>query len=250
MRKWGIIVSSAAALLSATAARADHKVYSPIIEEGVVEFETRNHRTFDSSAEKSNAQKHKFEIGVGLTSWWHSAIFGEVEKEPTGNARFQAATWENIFQLTPQGKYWIDAGLYVEYGKSLRGRNSPDELEVKLLLEKDVSPLILTLNANFDREIGRNSGKGIGFEYAARARYPWRPELQFGVEAYGEPGRLTGFERLSKQEHELGPVLLGKVHIPGVRGVFGYNVGYLFGLTRATPRGTGKFELEYEIPFY
>jgi hypothetical protein len=132
----------------------------------------------------------------------------------------------------------------------LRGRTSPDEIELKLLLEKDVSPLVLTLNVNFAREIGRNSGKGVAFEYAARARYPWQPELQFGVEAFGEPGRLTGFERLSEQEHQIGPVVLGKFHLPGVRGVFGYNAGYLFGLTPGTPQGTAKVELEWEVPFY
>jgi hypothetical protein len=28
-----------------------------------------------------------------------------------------------------------------------------------------------------------------------------------------------------------------------------YEVGYLFGLTQATPRGTIRWRLEYEIPF-
>lgn len=249
MRKWGCGLCGAAVLFAAPAF-ADHKVYSPIVEEGVVEFETRNHRTFDSSKGRNNEQKHKFELGAGLTSWWHTAFFGEVEKEAQGNARFQAEAWENIFQLTPQGKYWLDVGIYTEYARSLRGRNSPDEFEFKLLLEKEIDPLVITANLVFNREIGRNSGKGVGFEYAARARYPWKPEIQFGIEAFGEPGRFTGFERISDQEHQIGPVVLGKFHIPGFRGVFGYNAGYLFGLTPGTPQGTAKVELEWEIPFY
>jgi hypothetical protein len=250
MRGWGTVVPCAAWLLSASTAWADHKVYSPIVEEGVVEFETRSHRTFDSSRDKDGAEEHKFELGVGLTSWWHTALLGKVEKEPEGNARFEAGAWENIFQLTPQGKYWLDAGIYTEYTRSLRGREAPGELEFKLLLEKEIRPLVVTTNLIFNREIGRNSGKGIGFEYAARVNYPWRPEIQFGIEAFGEPGRFTGFKRLSEQEHEIGPVMLGKFHVPGVRGVFGYNVGYLFGLTPETPQGTVKVELELEIPFY
>ena len=249
MRQWGFGLCGAAVLFSAVAF-ADHKVYSPIVEEGVVEFEARAHRTVDSSKDKDAAQAQKYELGVGLTSWWHSAVFGKLEKEPQGKLTYQATAWENIFQLTPQGKYWLDLGLYAEYAKSGRGRNSPDEAEFKLLLEKEINPLVITANLVFNRDIGRNSGKGVGFEYAARIQYPWRPEINFGVEAYGEPGRFTGFEPISEQGHQIGPVVLGKFHVPGVRGVFVYNAGYLFGLTPGTPQGTAKVELEWEIPFY
>jgi hypothetical protein len=110
-------------------------------------------------------------------------------------------------------------------------------------------PLVLTANLVFNREIGQNSGKGVGFEYAARAKYPWTRQVQFGVEAYGEPGRLTGLAAARDQEHLIGPVLLGKFNVDGVPGVFNYNVGYLFGLTAASAKGTAKWELEYEIPF-
>lgn len=250
MKGWTKTGLCATALLSVSPAWADHKVYSPIVEEGVFEFETRGHRTFDTKKDKNNEQVQRFELGGTFTPWWHTAFFGAVAKEPGGNPRFETEAWENIFQLTPQGKYWLDVGLYAEYAKSLRGRGSPDEIEFKLLLEKDVWPLVLTANLNFDREIGRNSGKGIGFEYAARARYPWRPYLQFGIEAFGEPGRFTGFERISAQRHQVGPTVLGKFHIPGLRGVFGYDVSYLFGLTPGSPKGTLRWELEYEIPFY
>lgn len=47
----------------------------------------------------------------------------------------------------------------------------------------------------------------------------------------------------------MGPVILGKFNVGGVPGVFKYNVGYLFGVTRGSPKGTAKWEFEYEIPF-
>jgi hypothetical protein len=236
-------------LLAGTPALADHKVYSPIVEGGVLELEARGHRTVDSSKDKDDDQTHKYEIGYTFNDWWHTSIFAKIAKEPQGSFIYDATAWENIFQLTPQGKYWIDVGLYFEFEKSAHGRGSPDELETKLLLEKDVGPLVLTANLVFNREIGQNSGKGVGFEYAARARYPWTRQVQFGVEAYGEPGRLTGFAAVRDQEHLVGPVVLGKFNVAGGPGVYNYTVGYLFGLTAASAKGTAKWELEYEIPF-
>jgi hypothetical protein len=245
----GIFGLCGAVLLSASPAWADHKVYSPIVEGGVLELEARGHRTFDSSKDKDDDQTHKYEIGYTFHDWWHTSLFAKIAKEPQGSFVYDATAWENIFQLTPQGKYWVDVGLYFEYERAAHGHGTPDELETKLLLEKDVGPLVLTANLIFNREIGHNSGKGVGFEYAARARYPWMRQVQFGVEAYGEPGRLTGFAAVRDQEHLIGPVVLGKFNVDGVPGVFNYNVGYLFGLTRATAKGTAKWELEYEIPF-
>src|SRR5205823_14094093 len=207
------------AVMSASPVRADHKVYSPIVEEGVLEFEARGHRTLDSRGDKNDQQTHIYEVAYGVNSWWYTSLFGVLNKEPGKNFRHGATAWENIFQLTPQGKYWVDVGLYLEYRKShLSGE--PSEFETKLLLEKDVDPLVLTANLVFNREIGSNSGKGVGFEYAVRAKYPWKREIQFGIEAFGEPGRLTGFEPISAQQHAVGPVMLGKFSFDGVPGVF------------------------------
>ncbi len=237
-----------ATVAGASAAHADHKVYSPIVEQGILEFEARAHRTIDGSADKDDGQKQKYEIGYGVNSWWSTTLVGEVEKEPQADLRYAATAWENIFQLTPQGKYWADVGLYFEYAKSAI-RNEPDEFEFKLLLEKDVRPLVLTANLIFNRDIGHNAGQGVGFEYALRANYPWRRAIQFGIEAFGEPGRLTGFDPLSEQQHIIGPVLSGKFNVTGVKGAFGYEVGYLFGVTPGSPAGTVKGVLEYEVPF-
>jgi hypothetical protein len=228
-------------------ARADLKVYSPYVEQGVLELETRGFRSFDRSSDKDDQQSQIYEVGYGVNSWWSTSIFGRIDKEPGADYRYRATAWENIFQLTEQGKYPVDVGLYLEYQKSHLGE--PDEFETKLLLQRDVGPLAVTANLIFNREIGRGSGKGVGFEYAVRANYPWKRELQFNIEAFGEPGRLTGFEEGSAQQHLLGPVLSGKFNFTNLPGNFIYEAGYLFGLTSGGPQGTVKWLLEYEVPF-
>jgi hypothetical protein len=235
-------------MTTAEASAIESKVYSPYVEPGVLELEARGRRAVDNRSDQDDAQQQKYEFGYGVTSWWHTALVGEVEKEPEADHRYTATGWENIFQLTEPGKYWADLGLYVEYEHS-HIANEPDELEAKLLVEKNVDPFIVTANLIFNREIGSGAGKGVGFEYALRVGYPFLRWLEPGVEAYGEPGRLTGFGSTQQQEHILGPVLTGKFNIAGLPGVLGYEAGYLFGATDASPRGTVKWLLEYELPF-
>jgi hypothetical protein len=227
---------------------AAQEIREPIVEEGILELELFGTRTFDNNRDKNNEQKHKFEIGYGVNSWWKTEIETIVKKESRGKLTYDATEWENIFQLTPQGKYWLDAGLLLAYERPIR-HNDPDEVEFGVLLQKEVGPLVILTNTIFSRQIGQNSGKGIGFEYAVQAKYPWRRELEFAVQAFGEPGRLTGFEKISDQEHRIGPFLLGKFNIGQVPGSFKYSAGYLFGLTSGSPSGTVKLTLEYEVPF-
>jgi hypothetical protein len=242
------VVAAVGALAGGEAAALEDKVYSPYVEGGVAEFEARGHRTFDGRADKDDEQNQKYELGYGVTSWWQTVLFGEVTKEPGADLRYSATAWENIFQLTDPGKYWADLGLYAEYAHShLAGQ--PDELEMKLLVEKNVDPVTVTANLIFNRELGSGAGKGVGFEYAVRVNYPWKRELQFGVEAYGEPGRLTGFDAVQDQGHIIGPVLSGRFNLGTAPGVLGYQLGYLFGVTDGSPRGTVKWMLEYEVPF-
>jgi hypothetical protein len=238
----------ALAMTAGEAGALENKVYSPYVEHGVLEFEARGHRTVDDRADKDNEQNQKYELGYGVTSWWQTTVFGNVTKEPGADLRYSATAWENIFQLTDQGKYWADLGLYTEYAHS-HISGEPDELEVKLLVEKNVDPVTVTANLIFNRELGTGAGKGVGFEYALRVNYPWTREVQFGVEAYGEPGRLTGFAAVNEQEHIIGPVLSGKFNLGNMPGALGYQLGYLFGVTDASPRGTVKWMLEYEVPF-
>ena len=233
--------------LITTPAWASHKIYSPIVEEGVLELEMRGDRTVDAAPDKDDGQKDIYEISYGVNSWWTTGLLAELSKEPGEGFRYEATAWENVFQLAPQGKYWIDTGLYFEYAKAAIN-GEPDKIEGKLLLEKQFAPIVLTTNLILTREIGDNAEDSVGFEYGVRANYPWSRELQFGAEAYGEPGPLSGFHTISEQKHSMGPVISGKFNIGTLPGVFVYNIGYLFGLTEASPSGTAKWQLEYEIP--
>jgi hypothetical protein len=227
---------------------ADFKVYSPYVEQDTLEIEARGHIVTDRNPERRSARQDKMEVGYGVTSWWATSLFTEYEREPGSTYRRSATAWENIFQLTERGKYWLDAGLYVEYASAAE-KSAADTLELKLLLEKNIGKFSNTVNLIFEREIGKNSSsRDVETSYAWRTRYRWKPELEPGIEIYGGLGNLDGLKVSSANSHQAGPVVSGKFRLDSKSALL-YQVGYLFGLNHNSDDGAVKWQLEYERHF-
>lgn len=227
----------AAGVIVPQSARAADVVYSPNVEKGEFELEWRAHR------DEGGDQQHKWEVGYGLTNRWASAVFVETESGPGEPFKASAIAWENIFQLTEQGRYWLDAGLYMEYEHSLLA-GGHDKLETKLLLEKQAGQFVNRANVIFEKEISGVSPDGWELEYAWQSMYRMSPRLELGVEGFGGFGEISDFDPAAKQKHSIGPVIGGGMRL-SQKWKLKYEVGYQAGLTHATPgRVRGQLELE------
>jgi hypothetical protein len=236
-----------AALLGTVPALAAHKVYSPTVEPGEFELELRGHTTFDSDPAKDDFQKYKLEAGYGVAERWFSVLGTTLVKDGAGNSlQNEEWFWENIIQLTEQGRYWLDAGLYLELAVP-NDSSAPKEIETKLLLEKTVGKFQHTANLVFVREVGNGAPSTTAFEYAWRSRYFVSPAIQPGIEIYGEMGEFGHVLPSDQQDHRAGPVLSGMLAAGRQGAKWKYEVGYLVGLSDAAPSGTLKFNLEYEF---
>jgi high-affinity iron transporter len=226
----------------------DLNVYSPIVEPGEYAIETRGNVAFDKDPALDGAVTEVTEIEVTPNNWWHTALLGELVKEPPGSLQYTATGWENIFQLTPQGKYWADLALYLEYDWAKRSGEA-DAVEWKLLSEKSVGRLTFTLNPIWETEVGHDATGGTEFRYAARVKWRYLRQLEPAIELHGGIGKFSHPDEFRDQSHQIGPVLLGKVHLGGIAELK-YQAGYLFGLTRdGSPDGAFKFLLEFERHF-
>jgi hypothetical protein len=260
-RRWRCVAFAAAgaaiALTTAAAARAELKVRSPIVDYREIEFEHNGDVTFDRRGSGlNNAQSFTYELEVGLLPWWQPGIEAETETEPGSNQRYAATTFENLFQLTPQGKYWADLGFFAEFSHAA-GRNEPDSFTFGPLAQKQASDLfgldlghdtLHTLNLLLTREIGLNHNVATPLEIAWPSRLILNPYVQPGIEYYGNISSLSGPSTGSPGQHRLGPVLVGQYNMFQY-GKIKYEVGYLFGLNRATEQGAVRWRLEYEKPF-
>lgn len=249
--------STAALMLGVTLAavqpaRADMKVRYPGVEQGEVEIEHNGLVTIDHrKPERNGEQSYTASIAYGVTSFWKLELEGEFAAGAGQRFNEEAGTLENTFQLTPQGKYFLDLGFFAEYAQA-RGRHTPNEFVFGPILQKETRgvaglDLLHTANLFFSHEVGSGSSNATGFEYAWQTRLLLNPYLDPAVEFYGQIEAVGHPGRYSRQEHFVGPALLGGVRLGP--GKLKYEVGYQFGLSHAAPTGAARWQLEYEVRF-
>jgi hypothetical protein len=242
----GLIVG-AVLLGGARPAVAAIHVFSPIVEEGEVELETFFDRTNDPRPTKDNGYTYNVDIGYGVTSFWKTEIEAQWTHDPQGKLHYDATSSENVFQLTPQGAYWMTLGLFAEYELVAR-KGDHDSITLGPILQKEFGRNVTTLNLFLSHELGHGSAGGL--EVDGRLQSVWRvhPAFAPGFEAYWEPGKLGSFQSVSEERLRAGPAAVGTFRL-GQVGKLKYEIAYLFGMTGASEHGTLRGLLEYEIFF-
>ena len=222
---------------------ADPKVYSPIVNKGEFAAGVRGNTTIDD--DNDGSQRHVFLVEYGVTDWWKTEIVARLNERARGPLRYDSTAWENIIQLTEKGKYWLDAGLYLEY-KLKDEKGAPDIFEGKLLLQKTITDYQNTLNLTIEQELGSDGDDDLEFEYAWRTRKGIGHHMKLGFEAFGKLGELRNIETLEDQTHIIGPVFYHEFAL-GTSRVLEYNIGWLTGLTDASPDNTFRWQMEYKF---
>lgn len=238
-------------------AKAEFKVRSPIVDYRELEFEHNGDVTVDRPGSgRNNAQSFTYELEIGALPFWQPGIEAETETDPGSNQRYSATSFENLFQLTPQGKYWADVGFFAEFSHA-SGRNEPDSFTFGPLVQKQMSNILgldlghdtlHTLNLLFTKEIGLHHSDATPLEVAWQSRLQLNPYFQPGIEYYGSITSIAGMSNDEATQHRLGPVLVGQYNMFQY-GKIKYEVGYLFGLNQRTEQGAVRWRLEYEKPF-
>jgi high-affinity iron transporter len=224
------------------ASRADHVVYSPLVEQGEKAIEFRGHYDFDGNDALDGGQAYKLEFEWSPTAWWRTEALVEWESEAGEDLDATEVAWENVFQLTEQGKYWADFGLLAEYAHSLED-DGEDAIELALLAQKDFGRNEARVNLVFEQPL--ESGADLEMEYRWQYRYRLEERFEPGIEMYGGLGEWGEFGSFNDHEQQLGPAMYGKLRTAG--GAFKYEAGLLFGLNDETPDATLRFLLEYEF---
>jgi hypothetical protein len=243
----------AAIFAGSAPARAEFKIFYPTVDYREIEFEHNGDTTFDrAKSGKSNNQSYTNEVEVGATPFWKLGLEAETAAPSGENFRYEATTVENLFQLTPQGKYWADLGFFAEYSHAA-SRADADTITFGPIVQKEVGDLfgqdtLHTLNLFVGKEVGHNRSDATPLFFSWQSRVRLHPQFEPGVELYSDINDITAPGKLADQQHRIGPMFAGIYPLYRL-GKIEYEVGYLFGLTRATERGAVRWRLEYEIPF-
>jgi len=231
------------------AALADFKVHLPDAETG--EFEIEEVGSWGSSGNPAtdNEQSFVHELGYGVTTWWHTELEFETNRDfgPGNHLRFDQLTTENQFVFGEPGQYWLDPGFFWEYGQAMVGGN-PNETTFGPTLRKEFFHTINTVNLFFEKDIGSHADPHVNFLYAWETRIALGTPIEPGFQAYGFIGPVGHPLPISEQDHRIGPMLFTTIHDLGP-GTLKANGGILFGLTPGEPRRTLRWQLEYEVHF-
>src|SRR6266849_2908800 len=145
----------AAAVIAGCASQAeagDLKIRSPIIESHELEFE--NNFTIGHSKTAVH------ELEYGFNDWLKLGVEEELAADPGHGFHYDSTALEGFLQLTPQGKYWADVGLFVEY-EHTAPQGDPRALTFGPLIEKEAQLFGLntlhTVNALFTKQLGAGS---------------------------------------------------------------------------------------------
>lgn len=230
---------------------ADLHVRSPIVEYREFEFEHNGLVTIDHR-QAVRDQSYTYSLGLGVTPFWRVELEGETEAPPGGPLRFTAVTFENTFQITPQGKYWADLGFFAEYSQGAR-RGATNTVKFGPIIQKETAGfggygLVHTLNVFIEREVGRSSTSRTGFAPALQSRIQVHPLFEPGIELYGSIDNLGRSGTFNRQQYSAGPVVAGAYSLAPY-GKAKYELGYLFGVTPAAPHGAVRWKFEYELAF-
>lgn len=233
---------AAGALLPAAAMAAPglgDEVYDATTTKGELELESRYGALMGGTDDGEDAAK--LEVTYSPTDRLRLATLLELEREPGGPRRAEAAGFEAIYTV---GRFaGIDVAVYGEYEVGLR-HDTSDAVEGKLILQRKAGPIDARLNLIFEKHLARGEKVEVG--YAASADYAvLGDELRLGVEAYGELGTFHHFA--PRAEHFVGPIV--KTEIEGLGPDIEIEAGYLFAIDKARADTKGQVKLQLEVEF-
>lgn len=253
-------------LLSLPALHAQlYKVYGyQPTEAGEVEFSIWNsyvassdvsYKYFGREAERKGLSAHSLELEYGLSNKFGIAAYFDFEDPKGGGLRYvRTKALMAHYAFFKKGSRPLDIAIYLEYIINDKDYKDYEELEVRLILEKDIGAFKVDFNPIFEKKTsGSKAEEGLEFNYALGVYYSNNEEgiffskslmMQPGIEFYGKMGEFSDFKSFKEQRHYIFSTLdffIAKR--------FCWHTGVGFGLTGASDKITFKSILSIILKF-
>jgi len=199
---------------------------------------------FGKASKKEGLVAHSFELEYGLTDRLTLAAYFDFE-DPSGDdfkfTRFRAVFFR--YRFFNKGEHFFDPAIYLEYYIPRKEHKDYEELEIRLILEKDIENFTLVLNPMFEKKTsGSKSYEGLELNYAMGFYYKKYHAVQPGIEYYGKYGEISHFKEFKAQRHYIFPTIDLRFG-PG----FHWHLGVGFGFSNASDDVTIKSIFSYKF---
>ncbi len=243
MRKSLFCAAALAAACQWAAAEPADYVFLPAVVYGEREIDFKAGSSRGNDQDPASAASLGF--GYGATASWFTELYVKYKRENGEPTKFDAYEWENKFQLTETGKYPVDLGFILELERP-QDRDEGYEVHFGPLLQTDFGRLQANANLLFKRNYRAALPNDMIMGYQLQLKYRYRPELEYGLQGFGEMGKWDRWDPRADQSHRFGPAVFGRLKV-GDRQAIRYNAAYLLGTTAGSPDRTLRMQIEYEF---
>jgi hypothetical protein len=214
-------------------AAAVNKVFYPIVEPGEVEIELRGFVVQDADPARDGLQVNKADLAYGVTPRWFTELEFVFERLPGQSQELEAIASENVFQLTEQGEYFADFGLFAEYERVIGAK--VHEIVLGPIVQKQFDQWLATANLFFEQQFGSEKTEtGIEMKSGLQLKYRLSEGFEPGLEYYGY-----------ENDQNAGPAAFGLVRMG--QNKLKWQAAWLFGLTDVSADNSVRWMLEYEF---
>ena len=220
--------------------RLDEKVYTPYVQNGVVELEARTAGQY--GGQTGGDRTTVLEAEYGLNDRVSLAILGAIERSPEQSSRLTSIGLEAVAYIGTIPVLGVDTGGYVEYKQGLAG--NANVLEGKLLFAKTTGGFQGLLNLIVERPV---SGSEMFASYGYAASATWRTvgALRLGAEAFGDLGTDHRFS--GPNGAYVGPQILWEGRPRSSPVEIGLDLGWLFAVGAARPEARSQLRIGLEL---
>ena len=161
---------------------------------------------FGLTSTRAKLWSMSLELEYGLTDRLAVAVYGDID-DPTGKAAaFTQVRFEARYRLFERFQRLLNPALYVELYLPRGAYEAPDELEARLILERDLGDVRVALNPSLSKALSGPEVQEhmiVGASAGAYYRRFW--VAQPGLEAFWSLGSLAEPAAFSRQYLSLAP---------------------------------------------
>ncbi|MCG6185953.1 hypothetical protein [Maribellus maritimus] len=170
---------------------------------------------FGKNVDRNGLMAHSLELEYGLSNKWTAGLYLDFE-QPAGEQLKHIKTKALMFH----GRFWekgerpVDLGLYVEYILPKKEYKDAEQIEIKIIMEKDYGFHTVVLNPTFEKNIaGPDVDEGV--EFALNGGWYLKKSLTFqpGIEFYTKWGELAEMAPFNESKTYIFPaidIIMGK----------------------------------------
>lgn len=196
---------------------------------------------FDSQASREGLWTHTGELEYGMTDRFALGAYVDYQDPPGMGPQFTGTRFLARYRFFNRYQRFINPAIYLEYIVPRSSYSSAEELEARIILEKDLGDFRLVLNPLLSKAVSGDSvDEGMQLGMASGLYYRRYYAVQPGLELYSDFGPLSSLKSGSEQSQQLFPTL----DLRFARNLV-WNVGVGFGLTDSSDDVTVKSILTY-----